>query len=237
MLNFAICDDEQTEIDYLNGLVRQWAVANDVEVSIVHFNSAENFLFAYEDMQALDILLLDIQMGGMDGLALARHLRQQNDASHIIFITGYQDFMAEGYDVSALHYLMKPVDTSRLFAVLSKAAAMLGKQDDVLIVQTTDTAARVPHKDIYYIEAFAHYVQIQTKTGSLETRANIGDIAQTLGEEGFIRCHRSYIVGLRHVNHITKTDIVMDNGAKIPLSRRLYKEVNQAFIKFHREGP
>jgi len=237
MLTFAICDDEHAEAEYLSDLVRKWAAANNIEAAICTFDSAESFLFAYDDMRHLDILLLDIEMGEMNGLSLAKHLRKSdvknNEALHIIFITGYEDFIAEGYDVSALHYLIKPVDIERLFSVLDKAAARQNKPDDELLIQTTDATIKAAYKDIIYIEAFAHYVQITTKANVLKTRANIGDIANMLGD-GFVRCHRSYIVGLRHVNHITKTDIVLDSGTAIPLSRRLYKETNQAFIKYHR---
>jgi len=227
----AICDDEKVETDYLTNLAYTWAATSDFDIYVTTFDSAESFLFAYEDMPRLDILLLDIQMGGMDGMSLARHLRINNDHLHIIFITGYQDFMAEGYDVAALHYLMKPVDQQRLFSVLDKA--QLSKPKPELLVQTTGTTIKVAHKDIIYIEAFAHYVQITTTTGILQTRANISDITQALGES-FARCHRSYIVGLRHVRHITKTDIVLDSGVTIPLSRRLHKDVSQVFVKFHK---
>jgi len=233
MLNIAICDDESVERDYLTDLTQKWAESNAHDITIASFGSAENFLFAYEDMKSLDILLLDIQMGAMDGMALARHLRKTNDTTQLIFITGYQDFMAEGYDVSALHYLMKPVEPTRLYAVLDKAAAQANIQEDELLVQTADAVVKIPHKAIIYIEAFAHYVHIHTKAAMHETRANIGDIAQTLGD-GFARCHRSYVVGLRHISHITKTDVILDTGGKIPLSRRLHKEASQAFVKYHR---
>ena len=235
MLHFAMCDDEAVEIEYLTSLVKTWAASKNLDISIATFNSAETFLFAYEDMKDLDILLLDIQMGGMDGMDLARQLRKSNEDAQIIFITGFADFMADGYDVSALHYLMKPVKEERLFAVLDKAAAGVDVQEAELLVQTANGAVKVAHKDILYLEAFAHYIQIYTKTGALETRANLGDIATALGD-GFVRCHRSYVVGLRHVNHMTKADVVLDSGTAVPLSRRMGKDVNLAFIKFHSKG-
>lgn len=233
MLRFVICDDEQVQIEYLSDLLGKWAAERGALVDILSYASAESFLFAYEDIQPVDLLLLDIQMGKMDGMALARHLRSGNDNVPIVFITGYQDFMADGYDVSALHYLLKPVDAARLFAVLDKAVSNIGKEEEGLLVKTGEAVHKVAFKDIVYVEAFAHYVKIKTTAQDYETRANIGDIAAQIGE-GFIRCHRSYIVGLRHVSHITKTDVVLDDGESIPLSRRLYKDVNRAFIRHHR---
>ena len=231
MIHIAICDDEEVELDYLKSLVSAWG--HDKGVSITTFTSGEAFMFAYPDMPKLDILLLDIQMGEdkIDGMALAKTLRKTNEHLHIIFITGYPDFMAEGYDVQALHYLMKPIKEAQFLAVLDKASQ--GIKAPELIVHTAQGITKVLHKDIIYIEAFAHYVQITTTQGVLETRANIGDMATALGE-GFVRAHRSYVVGYRHIQQITKTDIVLDGGATLPLSRRLAKEVNQGFIKFYR---
>jgi len=233
MINISLCDDELAEITYLSSLVRNWAAARGVDARLSGYQSAESFLFAYEEDKSVDILLLDIQMGGMDGVELARRMRKDNETVQIIFITGFSDFIAEGYDVSALHYLMKPVKEEKLHEVLDKAADRLKKAEQTLLVQTPDATAKVLLADILYIEAFAHYVAIQTNTASIETRANIGEIEQSVGE-GFIRCHRSYIVGLQHIRRITKTDVILDDGKNIPLSRRLYTEVNLAFIEFYK---
>lgn len=233
MIHIAICDDERAEIAYITSLVHKWASARDIAVRLSDHESAESFLFACEDDPAPDILLLDIQMKKMDGVQLARQIRRDNQAVQIVFITGYPDYIAQGYDVSALHYLMKPVNEDKLMEVLDKAAGRLKQAERTLLVQTPDTTAKVPVGDILYIEAFAHYVVIKTNTTSMETRANIGEIEKSVGN-GFVRCHRSYLVGLNHVSHITKTDVILDNGAVIPLSRRLYTQTNLAFIQYHK---
>lgn len=232
-IKIAFCDDEYTEIIYLTTIVRKWAVKQNISVCLSDFESAEHFLFAYEDDKTIDILLLDIQMKSMDGVELARQLRRDNDRIQIIFITGYSDFISEGYDVSALHYLMKPVKEDKLFEVLDKAVERLKVTEEILLVHTADMIERVPLGDILFIEAFAHYVVIQTKKTILETRAGISEIEQSLGN-AFIRCHRSYIAGLKHISRITKTDIMLDTGKVIPLSRRLYTDVNRAFIDYHK---
>ena len=103
----AICDDSRADAEYLSALVREWAQGQAVQLQ--RFPSAEAFLFRYEEEKDYDLLLLDIEMGNMDGVSMARAVRKENESVQIVFITGYSDYIADGYDVGALHYLLKPV--------------------------------------------------------------------------------------------------------------------------------
>ena len=123
-IHIAICDDEQAEIDYLSTLVNQWASRKGVAIQLNEFPSAESFLFAYEG-QHTDILLLDIEMGGMDGVTLAKKIRLMNKEVQIIFVTGYMEYIADGYDVEALHYLLKPVSEEKLVLLFANTSTIL----------------------------------------------------------------------------------------------------------------
>ena len=101
-----ICDDCPADSSYVSAFVKEWAKLNGHETELVLFDSAEKFLSFYEEGGKSDILLLDIEMPGMDGVTLAKKLRKQNETMQIVFVTGYSDYISEGYDVSALHYLM-----------------------------------------------------------------------------------------------------------------------------------
>ena len=114
----AICDDFAADRKYLSSLCERWSRHNCYRIQISEFTSAENFLFYYAEKKDFDILLLDIEMGAMDGVTMARKLRQDNQTIQIIFITGYADYISDGYEVDALHYLMKPIQEEKLFAVL-----------------------------------------------------------------------------------------------------------------------
>lgn len=169
-------------------------------------------------------------------------IRKDNEDAQIIFITGFPDHVAEGYEVSALHYLLKPVDEKKLFEVLEKAVSRLRKTEAVMIIESSGKKVRLYQKDIRYIEAFAHTSVIHTRYERYEVRKSIGDIEAELSPDKFVRCHRSYIVGIRHINSITRNDVILDSSETekeitktIPLSRRLYDKVNKAFIKYFRE--
>lgn len=229
----AICDDSAVDQKYILNLIQKWAEKMQHIIQIKLFPSAENFLFHYAEQKDYDILLLDIEMGGMDGISLARKIRQDNEGVQIVFITGFSDFIAEGYEVSALHYLMKPVSEEKLSSVLDKAAANLGKTEKSMIFTVDGETMRVAAREIVFIEAFAHSCQVHTVHECFDVRMSISDIEKMLGEE-FVRTHRSYLVGLRFIKRISKTDIVLDNGETVPLSRSNYQSVNRAFIRYFR---
>ena len=230
-LNIAICDDEQTDLKYLYMLVSRWANESATTVQISTFESAESFLFIYGENKSFDILLLDIEMGKMNGVELAKHIRRENEAILIIFITGFPDFISEGYEVSALHYLMKPVNENKLIEVLEKAQKGACQTKKSVVIAVDSETYRIPMDEIMLCESFAHTTVVTTIRRSYDMKLSISEFKNQL-DETFIQCHRSYIVGLNHVNHISKTDVFLDNGKIIPLSRRLYKEVNQAFIRY-----
>lgn len=125
----AICDDEQLDIKYIKELLHIWQEETNISLQIETFTSAESFLFNYAEDKLYDIILLDIELGGMDGVTMAKKIRKENKTVQIIFISGYSDYIAEGYEVEALHYLLKPVNKEKLFSVLQCAQEKI-KQND-----------------------------------------------------------------------------------------------------------
>lgn len=231
----AICDDSEEMLGSLSAAVRQWAKTENQCADIETFPSAESFLFRYEELPDVEILLLDIEMPGMNGVQLAKSIRQKNNSVQIVFITGFPDFMAEGYEVSALHYLMKPVSFQKLAEVLNRAVEKLGKVEKAVIFQTDGEIRRVPVDHIVSVEAFAHSCIVTTAESTFEVNESISVVEKMLqqtAESAFIRTHRSYLVGVRYIQSISKTDVTLDSGRKIPLSRGKYQAVHQAFIHY-----
>ena len=106
----AIVDDSTTDAEFVRGILNSWANQRQANIQAEVFPSAESFLFRYAEDKDWDILLLNIEMGAMDGVTMAKRVRQDNETVQIVFITGYSDYIAEGYEVAAPHYLMKPVN-------------------------------------------------------------------------------------------------------------------------------
>ncbi len=182
IVKFAICDDEITETKYLSKLIDKWAGTNKKAVKVLTFDSAESFLFHYAEDKSVDILLLDIQMKNMSGMELAKQIRQDNDSVQIVFITGYPDFMAEGYEVSALHYLMKPINEQKLFDVLDKACKRLNRVEKAILLKADGESVRIPVGSIVYAESFAHTVEITTNDDKITASLSISELEKALDE-------------------------------------------------------
>ena len=228
----AIVDDSKTDAEFVQGILNSWADQRQADIRAEVFPSAEAFLFRYAEDKDWDILLLDIEMGTMDGVSLAKKIRQENNSVQIVFITGFADYISEGYEVSALHYLMKPVKQDKLFAVLDRAVAAMQRTERVILLPVGGEMLRLPISQVQYVEAFSHTVAIVTGTDTIQIKMPISEVEKLLGD-GFIRCHRSYLVGLKHIARLSKTEVILDNGKALPLSRSAAPLVHKAFISYY----
>jgi len=227
--HFAICDDEPAQRENLERLARAWAAANEYYTRVVCFPSAEAFLFRYAEDKSFDILLLDIEMAGLTGVDLAREVRAGDKEAQIIFVTGFMDYIADGYDVEALHYLLKPVDEAKLFAVLDRAAAKLKENERALILDLGSESARVPLYEIKYLEVQKNYVTVRARE-DYTVKASLSEYEGQLSKN-FLRVGRSYIVNLKFVRRVTRGEIVLDGDARVPMPRGFYDTVNRALIE------
>lgn len=226
----AACDDEPAALLNISSAVREWEAASGNAVTLETFPSAEAFLFRYGGDKAFDILLADIEMGGMDGVELARIVRRENKQLQIIFITGYMEYISDGYEVEALHYLLKPVTREKLFCVLDRAVEKLEINGRSLFLNVGGESTRVALCEIKYVEVRQNYVTVHAER-DYTVKKTLGEIERAL-DDGFFRAGRSFLIGLRHIKRITKTDVYLKDGSVIPLPRGLYEPLNRAVISY-----
>lgn len=226
---FAICDDKPEDGRLAARLCAQWAARTGAEVELEIFPSAEAFLFRYGERKDFDILLLDIEMSGMDGVELARTVRRDNEAVQIVFITGYADYIAEGYEVSALHYLMKPVNEEKFDRVLTRAVSRLARNEPFLTLELPGETVRVPLLEIRYVDVQQNYVTVHAREDYTFKRS-LGEIEAAL-DRRFYRVGRSCIVNLTCIRRVARTEVELTGGERLLLPRGQYEKLNQAIIQ------
>lgn len=227
--NIAICDDNPTDVCFLSDLVTQWAEKRNISIRVRTFTSAESFLFHYQEEKSYDILLLDIEMGEMDGVTMSKRIRAIHDPVQIIFVTGYSDYIAEGYEVSALHYLMKPVDSNKLLEVLNRAMEKVHRNETQLVIECAGEIIRIPLFEVRYLEVQRNYVTIHARQEYM-VKKTLGEFEEEL-DDRFYRAGRSVIVNLSLIRRVSKKEIELLDGELIPLPRGQYDGLNRAIIE------
>lgn len=238
-MRVAICEDDRPSRDFEANLVQGWAERNNIKIQLDSFSSAENFLFECEDRLEYDLILLDIQMGKMNGFELAKTLRSRGFTGQLAFLTGIMDYALEGYEVGAVRYILKPLKEQNLFGVLDKVYEDYNKtKDNFFVLKMGSEMSKIPFSQIIYIEADGHYVRLVGKDSEpfeKEWKSNFSTVSPQFQEQGFFCLRRGLLVNLSHVQKITKTDCILDNGETLPVARGNYAELNQAFICHYME--
>ena len=182
----AIVDDEEKEQQIIIKYIREWAEARRESVEFSCFQSSESFLFSWEDNKDYQLLALDIEMGEMNGIELAKRVREEDEQMPVMFITGYDEYMQYGYDVSALHYLIKPVNKERLFTALDKLRQPKTPDIKTLIINEGDKVRRIMVNSILYVEAAGHGSIMHTTDATLKLKQSFGYIEKQVLSTGEI---------------------------------------------------
>ena len=229
--NVSICDDSKADGEFVADLTRRWGQKFGVQINLNIFLSGEAFLFHYPGNKDVDILLLDIEMPHMDGVTMAKQLRRENEAIQIIFITGYSDYISEGYEVAALHYLLKPVNPDKLFEVLTRAADKLRKNERTVLIEQSGETVRIPLYEISYIDVHQNYITVHAKR-DYTIKKTLADFEKLL-DDRFFRVGRSAVVNLSYVVRVTKTDAYLSDGSSVPIPKTAYEPLNRAIISMN----
>lgn len=237
-MNIAIVEDEEFHCQILSQMIKKWGEVQNERLVLQEFPSAESFLFTWEENKEFDVIFLDICMKQIDGVELAKKIRETDKEVSLIFATNIEELISEGYEVQAMHYLIKPLKEEKVFVCLDKAAERKGDKE-YLIFRGEEEMYKFERKKVVYVEADAHYAILAVEEGkSIQTYRILESMTQVwkkLESAEFIKCHRSYICNLLFIHSIKKFEITFDSGVKIPVSRRVYQEVNDSFIQFYRK--
>lgn len=227
-MRIAICDDEEKYIYQVKELIEH--LYHSLEILIDTYQNGNELLSKY-DKYSYDVVILDIEMPTVNGISLARKLRQKSEEVVLIFLTGHVEYALQGYEVNALRYLTKPVKSEKLKEVLDYVIEKMRKKR-TLWVKTAEGEEKILVTNILYMEARNQNVEIHTDKKSYSVRYNIGNYEQELEKDGFYRVHRSYLISLGKVKCMGKNQVELCDGTLIPVSRSKEKKLREALYEY-----
>lgn len=232
-MKIAICDDEAIQRKLLTTLITTYMNQQQQPFHLSAFEDADQLFLSYDLAQPYDIVVLDIQMDGMNGMELAKRLRAQNASMAILFVTGVTEYIYDSFDVNAINYLLKPYDEERFFGCLDKAIEQCRKVDDMIILQVDKELIKLKETAVLYVESDGHYLIVVTTDQTYRTKKTMTQFIQELHSDCFYRLDRSHLVNLMAVERITPKQIFLMNHTTIWIPKGKHKAFSQAFMDYH----
>lgn len=228
VITISICEDEAYFRAKLSKLIDKYCSARKICTSIFTFSNGNEFLASG---QLSNIVLMDIKLPGSNGMEIVRRLRELSGDSQVIFITAFQKYVFQAFDLDAVHYILKPVSEEKLFSAMDKAIKRIAPNNEkTLLIVNGTTAFRAPLKNILYCEAMNHQITVHTLTEQIQFFGTLDAMQEKL-DDNFFRCHRSYIVNMNHVISKQPGLAIMKGGDHILISRRKQQEFTQRLLE------
>lgn len=229
MVNIVICENDKNDQEFVKDKVVEILDDLDIEYEIKVYNSGDDLLEGYD--KYTDIILLDIQMDGLDGMETARKIREFDDNVEIIFITSFVEYALEGYEVNAYRYLLKPVKDENLRTSLINCLNDRNFVKRSIVIKEGDTRIKISLKDIMYIEVQGNDITVHTLKDTYRTKGTMSNFETEINSNMFVRCHKSYLVNLEYIKSIKRYTSILVNDEEVPLSRNKYKEIKDRFFE------
>ena len=236
-MKLALCDDSPAFLKQLQKAIVDICVANDRLCSCVCYSSTHELLAA--DLSSIQVLFLDVDMPGMNGLEAARYLRKTYGDLILVFVSGFVEYAPAGYDVAAFRYLLKSELGKKLSQCMKDVWEKLNSSRDTVRFRLPDHDARIHICDILYMEGTPrrHTLVYTTDApdNALECKGLLSEYEAQLSDRGFLRIQRSYLVNMAHIEDIRNYDVILDNGKTLRVSRASYGTVCEQFVLWEGE--
>lgn len=237
MIKIAICDDENYYLNLLENMVKAILKKFKVKANIFKFSSSAEFLeFQKNSFLAFDLILLDILMDGLNGIDLAKKIRQLDSETKILFISTSKDYILDGYDVHAYNYLLKPISSFKLENIFLEFINNFNKsKNNFFTVRNKQSILKINLDDIIFFESKLRKINILSSNAlDISFYDKLDNIEKNLPSKNFVRCHKSYLVNLNYIKKIENSKIITLNNIIIPISRSYLKNTKDIFFEYFR---
>ena len=230
MLKIAICDDNSDFLAQINRIINQWEHKPNPFI-VRCFEDGDALICAHNEAP-FDIILLDVVLPFLNGIEIAQEIREYDKSVKIVFLTSSPEFAVDSYTVKANNYLLKPIESARLFHCLDELKEDIQHTSQSIIVKSIHAVHRIALANIEYIESQNKHNLFVLSNGeiieSVEPLYTYED--KLMLSDGFFKCHRGYIVNIHHIDTYTLREIKTRSGCRIPISRKYHRDFETAYF-------
>ena len=231
-MKIAVCDDDKKDIARLKKLIEAYDAENNIGFSISEYESGSEMLKAVSNGVDVDIILLDINMDDMDGLSVAKKIREEMDDVPIVLVTAFMNYALDGYKVRASRFLIKD-DLDKTFTeCMDDICGEIRKKSKVIAFSCVEGEMRLKASDIILIETSGRKNMIRMQNQTYQIYEKLDVLEDQLRGYGFLRTHNSFLVNMTHIRGINSYVLTLDNDRQIPVPKARYKQVRQEYALF-----
>ena len=237
MIKIALCDDEAKFLNLEKELITEYFEDKGMPFSVECYSSGEELLGDEVLLKVADLIILDVEMSGIDGISVAKRIREQNDKVNIAFLSAHMNYSTDGYHVRAVRFILKTMDDIRdyLFECLDCVMTNMDLFDKEITMDFSIGKRTLKIKDIVYLKTSGNYTAFVLSNDSKENlimRNTLKRLTETMKPFDFIAVSSNETVNLRHITDVTRYLVTLDNGEQIQASQKKYNDVFRAYTLY-----
>jgi len=230
-LRIAVCDDYDNDRKMVSEHILSYAGKHLLDIEVEELQSGEALLDS-SSQNPFQMVFLDIYLEGISGVETAFKIREKDENCIIIFVSTSPDFRAEGFEVGAVHYLIKPAAYEGVETALNRCRRLFEEAEKCFEITVERRIVKVRTRDVLYAEVYGKTVLIHTVSGTLKTYTTLSEIANLLEGGPFLICHRCYIVNMKFVSELLEADFLLENGEKVPIRKNGRQKIKEEYLQY-----
>lgn len=233
MVNIAICDDQDYDRKNLRQILEKISLRNNIIFNIEEFRSGKELLNIYKrDIPKYDVIFLDIVLGDSNGIDIAKCILDLYDSVKFIILSSSKEFILDGYDISAVNYIIKPALGEKIEKELFRAIDIQENNKKFYEINKSGNTVLLKLNNIYYFEVDHRKINVYEKGNVIDYYEKLDNVEKDLNDKGFKRCHRSYVINISKIKELKSNEVKLLNGQVVPVGRKYKESLKETFFNY-----